>query len=97
MVTYPISHGDGSYFADEQTLTGLEAHGQVVFRYCDAAGNVTAAANPNGSVNGIAGIRNRRGNVLGLMPHPERACESILGGEDGKGLFESLVASMVAA
>ena len=97
VVTYPISHGDGSYFADPETLTALETNGQVVFRYCDATGSVTPAANPNGSVNGIAGIRNRRGNVLGLMPHPERACEAILGGEDGKGLFESLVNTMVAA
>jgi phosphoribosylformylglycinamidine synthase len=97
VVTYPISHGDGSYFADAATVRALEEHGQVVFRYCDAAGNVTAAANPNGSVGNIAGIRNRRGNVLGLMPHPERACEGILGGEDGKGMFESLLGSMVAA
>ena len=97
VVTYPISHGDGSYFADAEIVASLEASGQVVFRYCDVHGQVTEAANPNGSVNGIAGIRNRRGNVLGLMPHPERACESILGGEDGRGLFESLVASMVSA
>ena len=94
---YPISHGDGSYYADAQTLASLEGNGQVVFRYCDAAGDVTPATNPNGSVNSIAGIRNRRGNVLGLMPHPERACEEILGGEDGKGMFASILASMVAA
>ncbi|HEU5317042.1 MAG TPA: phosphoribosylformylglycinamidine synthase subunit PurQ [Chloroflexota bacterium] len=97
VVTYPISHGDGSYYADTGTLRGLEEHGQVVFRYCDAGGNVTEAANPNGSVGSIAGIRNRRGNVLGLMPHPERACEAILGGEDGRGLFESLVGALVTA
>lgn len=97
VVTYPISHGDGSYFADVETLASLEASGQVMFRYCDVNGKVTEAANPNGSVNGIAGIRNKRGNVLGLMPHPERACEGILGGEDGRGLFESLVGSMVSA
>ena len=97
VVTYPISHGDGSYFADAEIVAALETNGQVVFRYCDAAGAVTDESNPNGSVNGIAGIRNRRGNVLGLMPHPERACEAILGGEDGRGLFESLVKSLVAA
>ena len=97
VVTYPISHGDGSYFADPQTLAELETHGQVVFRYCGAAGNVTPEVNPNGSLNNIAGIRNRRGNVLGLMPHPERACEAILGGEDGRGVFDSLVGAMVSA
>ena len=97
VVRYPISHGDGSYYADLETLAGLEEHGQVVLRYCDAAGNVTPGSNPNGSANNIAGIRNRRGNVLGLMPHPERACEAILGGEDGKGIFESILASMVPA
>ena len=97
MISYPISHGDGSYFADAETLSELERHGQVVFRYCDAEGNVTPDVNPNGSVNNIAGIRSRRGNVLGLMPHPERACEAILGGEDGRGTFESLVGALVAA
>jgi phosphoribosylformylglycinamidine synthase subunit PurQ / glutaminase len=97
VVTYPISHGDGSYFADPQTLAELEANGQVVFRYCDAQGNVTPESNPNGSVNNVAGIRNRRGNVLGLMPHPERACEPLLGGEDGRGVFDSLVNALVKA
>jgi phosphoribosylformylglycinamidine synthase len=97
VITYPISHGDGSYFADPDTLRELEAHGQVVFRYCDAHGDITPEVNPNGSVNNIAGIRNRRGNVLGLMPHPERACEAILGGEDGRGIFESLVRALVTA
>jgi phosphoribosylformylglycinamidine synthase I len=97
VVKYPVSHGDGSYFADEATLAELEANGQVVFRYCDAQGNVTPEANPNGSARNIAGIRNRRGNVLGLMPHPERCCESILGGEDGRGLFESVVGALASA
>ena len=97
VVTYPISHGDGSYFADPDTLRQVEEHGQVVFRYCDARGNVTPEANPNGSVNNIAGIRSRRGNILGLMPHPERACEAILGGTDGRGVFESLVGALVSA
>ncbi len=93
----PISHGDGSYFADARTLADLEANGQVVFRYCDAEGKVTPEANPNGSVNNIAGIRNRRGNVLGLMPHPERCAEPILGGTDGLGLFQSLVGALQPA
>ena len=93
----PISHGDGSYFADPQTLAEIESSGQVVFRYCDAEGNVTPEANPNGSVNNIAGIRNRRGNVLGLMPHPERCAEPILGGTDGLGMFESLVGALQTA
>jgi phosphoribosylformylglycinamidine synthase len=97
VITYPISHGDGSYFADAETLRQVEGSGQVVFRYCDTQGSVTTASNPNGSVNNIAGIRNRRGNVLGLMPHPERACEAILGGKDGAGIFDSLVQALVAA
>ena len=97
VISYPISHGDGSYFAEAATLRALEEHGQVVFRYCDARGSVTPAVNPNGSVNNIAGIRNRRGNILGLMPHPERACESILGSEDGLPLFTSLLQALVPA
>jgi phosphoribosylformylglycinamidine synthase len=97
VVRFPIAHGDGSYFADAETLAGLRATGQIVFRYCDAAGNVTAAANPNGSVDNIAGIRNRRGNVLGLMPHPERCSEPLLGGTDGLGLWRSVVTALVEA
>lgn len=93
----PIAHGDGNYFADPDTLASIEANGQVVFRYGDAAGNVVPAANPNGSVNNIAGIRNQRGNVIGLMPHPERCSEPVLGSADGLGLFQSLVESLVTA
>ncbi len=89
----PISHGEGNYFADPETLARLEADRQVVFRYCDAGGEVTAAANPNGSLNNIAGIVNRRGNVLGMMPHPERCCEAELGGTDGLKLFRSVLES----
>lgn len=89
----PISHGEGNYFADEKTLKSLEKHSQVAFRYCDAEGNVTPDANPNGSVNNIAGIVNRRGNVLGMMPHPERAGESIVGCADGNRIWESMIAS----
>ena len=87
----PISHGEGNFYADAETLAELEANNQVVFRYCDESGAVIEAANPNGSIHNIAGIINRRGNVLGMMPHPERCCEDILGGADGRLIFESLV------
>ncbi len=87
----PISHGEGRYVADEETLAELEPSGRVAFRYCTAQGEVTAEANPNGSVNNIAGIVNERGNVLGMMPHPERACEPLMGSEDGLALWLSLM------
>ena len=86
----PISHGEGRYYADDSVLDELEANGQVALRYADAQGEVTADTNPNGSLRGIAGITNRRGNVLGLMPHPERAAEAEVGGTDGLHLFRSL-------
>ncbi len=86
----PIAHGEGNYYADPETLRELEANGQVLFRYCDADGAVTDAANPNGSVANIAGIVNREGNVLGMMPHPERACEALLGSTDGLAIFQSI-------
>lgn len=89
----PIAHGEGAYFADADTLADLERHDQIVFRYVDAAGRPTAAANPNGSVANIAGVCNRQRNVLGLMPHPERACETLLGSTDGRALFASAVAA----
>lgn len=88
----PIAHAEGNYFADTATLAEIEANGQVLFRYCDAEGQVTAEANPNGSLNNIAGIMNKRGNVLGMMPHPERAAEKILGSEDGRLVFASMLA-----
>ncbi|MGI8999006.1 MAG: phosphoribosylformylglycinamidine synthase subunit PurQ [Candidatus Limnocylindria bacterium] len=90
VIRLPISHGEGRYVADPATLDDLERHGQVVLRYCDAAGNVSPEANPNGSERGIAGVVNQGGNVLGLMPHPERASESEVGGTDGLRLFRSL-------
>ncbi|MEI6428392.1 MAG: phosphoribosylformylglycinamidine synthase subunit PurQ [Pseudanabaena sp. ELA607] len=93
IITLPIAHGEGCYYADADTLKSLEDHGQVVFRYCDAWGNVTPQSNPNGALNNIAGICNRQGNVLGMMPHPERAAEQILGGIDGLGLFAGLIAA----
>lgn len=92
----PIAHGEGSYHAGPETVDALEANRQVVFRYCDAEGKATDAANPNGSLRRIAGVCNRRRNVVGLMPHPERACESALGSEDGRVVLESVVASMAA-
>ena len=90
----PIAHGEGNYEANEATLERLETEGRIVFRYVDANGDATAAANPNGSWHNIAGIANEKGNVLGMMPHPERAMEDILGSTDGVGLFTSLVTSM---
>ena len=90
----PIAHGDGRYTADDATLDRLEQNGQVVFRYVNAKGDVDANADPNGSMRGIAGIVNDRGNVLGLMPHPERAAEAIVGSDDGVALFESLLAQV---
>lgn len=86
----PIAHGEGQFVADEETLRELEDEGRVVFRYVDADGEVTPAANPNGSLRGIAGICNESGNVVGLMPHPERAISPMLGSSDGLSLFRSL-------
>jgi phosphoribosylformylglycinamidine synthase len=90
LIRLPISHGEGRYFADEATLDELEASRRVVLRYADASGSVSPDANPNGSLRGIAGIVNERGNVLGLMPHPERAAEAEVGGTDGLRLLRSL-------
>lgn len=87
----PIAHGEGRYFADPETLEALEAGGQVVLRYCTPAGAVEAAANPNGSSHGIAGICNAAGNILGLMPHPERAGEAIIGSSDGLALLRGFL------
>ena len=89
----PIAHGEGNYFADEATLDELERNRQVIFRYCDVEGRLTADANPNGSARNIAGICNRARNVLGMMPHPERCSETILGNADGLGVFQSIAAS----
>jgi phosphoribosylformylglycinamidine synthase len=87
----PIAHGEGNYFVPPETLAELKANRQIVFRYTDSAGRATDAANPNGSVAGIAGICNRARNVVGLMPHPERACEPVLGSGDGRLILESAV------
>ena len=90
----PISHGEGNYYADAATLAMLECEGRVLFRYCDDSGQVTDEANPNGSANNIAGIVNEAGNVLGMMPHPERCCEALLGGTDGALIFQSIADSV---
>jgi phosphoribosylformylglycinamidine synthase len=90
----PIAHGEGCYFADEATLAGLKSQNQILWRYCDAQGNVVESANPNGSLDSIAGVCNAARNVAGLMPHPERASESILGSADGRWIFESLIHSL---
>jgi phosphoribosylformylglycinamidine synthase len=96
IITLPIAHGEGCYYADADTLAALEDNRQVLFRYCDASGAATPAANPNGSLNNIAGICNRQGNVLGMMPHPERAFDPMLGNTDGRNLFEGLLLGMQA-
>ena len=93
----PIAHAEGRYYADAETLASLEEHAQVLFRYCTAEGELSDAANPNGSLNHIAGICNRAGNVMGMMPHPERAAEAELGNTDGRGLFESLLQQAIGA
>jgi phosphoribosylformylglycinamidine synthase len=96
LLRIPIAHGDGRFVADTEVLDELDAAGRVVFRYVDAAGQPTPAGNPTGSARNIAGITSARGNVLGLMPHPERAMDAALGSTDGVALFESLVAGVAA-
>jgi phosphoribosylformylglycinamidine synthase len=90
----PVAHGEGNYYAPPEVIDELEADGRVVFRYVDASGAVTGEANPNGSINGIAGITNVARNVVGLMPHPERACQEVVGSADGRVIFESVVGSL---
>src|SRR5262249_46260855 len=93
----PIKHGEGAYFAHPDELARLERDGQILLRYCDAQGSVSAAANPNGALANVAGIRNARGNVFGLMPHPEHAVETNFGGEDGRVILGSLVDAVTGA
>ncbi len=93
----PVSHGEGNYYADAATVATLEAEKRVVFRYTTPEGEVTHEANPNGSVNNIAGIINERGNVLGMMPHPERSSEALMGSTDGLVIFRSIVESAISA
>ena len=93
IIKLPIAHAEGNYYTDPVTLSAIQANAQIVFRYCDKDGQVNTTANPNGSVDNIAGIRNAKGNVLGLMPHPERCAEAILNNQDGYLIFESMLAS----
>ncbi len=92
ILNIPIAHGEGCYFADDETLNRLQINGQILLRYCDDQGRASDEANPNGSRGNIAGIRNEAGNVFGLMPHPERACDPLLGSTDGLVIFKSLIA-----
>ncbi|HEV8539964.1 MAG TPA: phosphoribosylformylglycinamidine synthase subunit PurQ [Nitrospiraceae bacterium] len=91
VLTLPIAHGEGNYYADQATLSALKSQNQLVFRYCTQAGKVTPEANPNGSLDNIAGITNAAGNVLGMMPHPERCADVLLGNEDGRLILLSLL------
>jgi len=97
ILSLPIAHAEGNYVCDDQTLAELQQEDRIVFRYCDADGRITDEANANGSLDNIAGICNRERNVLGLMPHPERACEELLGSSDGRELFRSLAGTLAAA
>lgn len=94
VIRIPVAHGDGNYFCDPETLAELESEKRIIFRYCDADGNITEAANINGSLQNIAGICNHERNVLGLMPHPERAAEDALGSHDGLAMFTSMAAAL---
>ncbi|MGC9502621.1 phosphoribosylformylglycinamidine synthase subunit PurQ [Baaleninema sp.] len=96
-IVLPVAHGEGRYHADADTLARLEDNGQVLFRYCSPAGEVTEDANPNGSLNNIAGICNDAQNVLGMMPHPERASDAMVGGTDGLALFKGILESVAVA
>ncbi len=96
VIRVPIAHHDGNYFTDPATLRRLEDSGRIAFRYCDADGNVTPEANPNGSLANIAGVLNEAGNVLGMMPHPDRLAEALLGGTDGRPMFAALAQAMAA-
>jgi phosphoribosylformylglycinamidine synthase len=94
VVRMPIAHNEGNYVTDDDTLARLRGDGRIAFRYCDAEGVVDDAANPNGSLDGIAGILDERGNVLGMMPHPERLADPELGGTDGRAMFDGLLAAV---
>jgi phosphoribosylformylglycinamidine synthase len=97
VLTIPIAHAEGNYVCDDETFDQLEENDQIVFRYCDDDGETTSEANPNGSRSNIAGICNLDRNVLGMMPHPERACEEMLGSNDGRDIFRSLTTAIAAA
>ncbi|HVE56680.1 MAG TPA: phosphoribosylformylglycinamidine synthase subunit PurQ [Pyrinomonadaceae bacterium] len=96
VLSIPIAHAEGNYVCDDETFQQLEENGQIVFRYCDETGAITDEANPNGARSNIAGICNQDRNVLGMMPHPERACEGLLGSNDGRNIFRSLTKAIAA-
>jgi phosphoribosylformylglycinamidine synthase I len=96
VLSIPVAHAEGNYVCSDDTFSELEENGQIVFRYCDEAGQITDEANPNGARSNIAGICNQDRNVLGMMPHPERACEELLGSTDGRGIFSSLTRAIAA-
>ena len=91
LIRMPIAHNEGRYYVDTDKLTELERNNQIILRYVDSTGNASVQGNPNGSISNIAAVSNLEGNVLGLMPHPERACDSLLGSDDGKMIFESMI------
>ena len=97
LLNIPIAHAEGNYVCDDATYDELLRERRIIFRYCDTDGRATAAANPNGARGNIAGLCNRERNVLGLMPHPERACENLLGSNDGRGIFQSLAVTLAAS
>ncbi|MGY8989364.1 MAG: phosphoribosylformylglycinamidine synthase subunit PurQ [Flavobacteriales bacterium] len=94
VIKIPIAHGEGRYFADEETIANLFANNQVIFQYCNENGEIDSISNPNGSLSNIAGVCNKQRNIFGMMPHPERASDSTLKNTDGIGLFESILASL---
>lgn len=96
VIKVPIAHGEGNFYCDDSTLKSLDDNGQILFRYCDEKGNVTGESNPNGALQNIAGVCNKQKNVFGMMPHPERASENILGNTDGRLVFESILNSVLA-
>ena len=95
ILNIPISHGEGNYFANDDTIKDLEENKRILFKYSSISGNITKESNPNGSTNNIAGIINKKGNVLGMMPHPERSCEKSLGSEDGNLIFKSIMNNII--
>jgi phosphoribosylformylglycinamidine synthase subunit PurQ / glutaminase len=95
VIRIPIAHGEGNYFADSETIQSLERNKQILFRYSEPDGEISSASNPNGSINNIAGIMNKDGNVMGLMPHPERAADPVLGNIDGQKVFRSVIKSLI--
>lgn len=95
LLRIPVAHGDGNYYCTDQDLRILQENSQIVFKYCGQDGMITDESNPNGSLNNIAGITNREGNVLGMMPHPERCSEKLVGGKDGRAIFESVISNLL--